>query len=275
MHSELSCTRQDGEVPATVTQLLPKCCSASLATCQGAGSGSSSGYNCSTNIINSSTWLVASSHPLPGAAQEQYPLAWVTHLSAWFQVKCRCFEPDLSGTASHPEVWWITHHIKNLQTGLWETAHAEGSGVHSSTAADSLLWDRMTVLSASVSPSVKQRSKCLVCLKARGVNRKFFVRSDLKWCLWFLCQTPGNFRFRHCREGPPTSAFPLSASDSHDGHFAQVRGKTESTQLSWSEHRSPRTCKAQLQHWRLSSGMCFNWLITSRDLSLWVYTNSQ
>lgn len=82
VHSELSCTRQDGEVPATVTQLLPKCCSASLTTCQGAGSGSSSGYNCSTNIINSSTWLVASSHPLPGAAQEQHPLAWVTHLSA-------------------------------------------------------------------------------------------------------------------------------------------------------------------------------------------------
>lgn len=48
-------------------------------------------------------------------------------------------------------------------------------------------------LSASVSPSVKQRSKCLIWLKAECVNQRFLVRGDLRWCLWFLCQTPGNF----------------------------------------------------------------------------------
>lgn len=103
VHSEMSCARQDGEVPAIMAQLLPKRCSASPATRQGAGSGSSSGYSCSTNIINSPTWLVASSHPLPEAAWDQRPLGLVTHLSTWFQVECRCFEPDVSGTVSHPE----------------------------------------------------------------------------------------------------------------------------------------------------------------------------
>lgn len=41
-----------------------------------------------------------------------------------------------------------------------------------------------TALSDSVSPSEKQRSKCLFCLKAGGVNQRFLVRGDLRW---FLC----------------------------------------------------------------------------------------
>lgn len=103
VRSELSCARQDGEVPAMVAQLLAKCCSASLATRQGSGSGSGSGYSCSTNTINSPTWIVVSSHPLPGAAWDQRPLGLVTHPRAWFQVKCRCFEPAVSDRASQPE----------------------------------------------------------------------------------------------------------------------------------------------------------------------------
>lgn len=51
-------------------------------------------------------------------------------------------------------------------------------------------------LSASVSLSGKQRSKYLICLKAGGVNQRFLVRRDLRWCLWFLCQTLENFRFQ-------------------------------------------------------------------------------
>lgn len=103
VHSELFCAGQHGEVPAVVAQLPPKCCSASLAARQGAGSGSSSGYSCSTNIVNSPTCLVASSHPLPEAAWDQRPLGLVTHPSVWFPVNCRCFQPAVSGTASHPE----------------------------------------------------------------------------------------------------------------------------------------------------------------------------
>lgn len=102
-HSELSCARQDGEVLAITAHLLPKCFFTSLATHQGAGSGSGSGYSCSSNIINSPTWLVTSSHPLPGAAWDQCPLGLVTHPRAWFQVRHRCFELDVSGTVSNPE----------------------------------------------------------------------------------------------------------------------------------------------------------------------------
>lgn len=99
-----------------------------LATCQGAGSGSSAGYSCSTNIINSPTCLVASSHPLPGAAWDQRPLDLVTHPSAWFQVKCRCFEPDVSGTVSHPEALnnLLTWGISGWDVGKQLTQRAQG-----------------------------------------------------------------------------------------------------------------------------------------------------
>lgn len=70
---------------------------------RGASLGSSSGYSCSADTINSPTWLVVSSRLLPGAAWGQRPLGLVTHLSIWFLIKCRCFELAVSGTASHPE----------------------------------------------------------------------------------------------------------------------------------------------------------------------------
>lgn len=126
------------------------------------------------------------------------------------------------------------------------------------------------VLSASVSPSVQQRSKCLICLKARGENWRFLVRGGWRWCLWFLCQTPRNFRFRQCRVGHSRPSYLLISfiNCSHERHFVQVRGKVESTQVSWREHRSPGTPKAQVGHWRLCSGMWFKWLITGRELSL-------
>lgn len=152
--------------------------------------------------------------------------------------------PLISGISGQDVSKQLTQRAQGFSLALLLT-HCYGTG--------------QAVLSASVSPSIKQRSKCLICLKARGVNQGFLGRGDLRGCLWFPCQTPRNFRFRHCRVGHSRPSYLLISftNCSHERHFAQVRGKVESTQVSRREHRSPGTPEAQLGHWRLCSGMCF------------------
>lgn len=82
--------------------------------------------------------------------------------------------------------------------GRGKLANTE-SGVHSGTAADSLLWDRTDSALCLSFPISKAEIKVPDLPKAGGVNQRFLVRGVLSWL--FLCQTPGNFRFRHRRVG--------------------------------------------------------------------------
>lgn len=122
----------------------------------------------------------------------------VTHPGAWFQVKCRCFE---TGVRQNVPLRRMEHHL-TWSISRWDLGNQlkqKAQGLSLALLLTSCYRTGQPALSASVSLSVKQRSKGLICLKAGGVNQRFLVRGDLRWCLWFLFQTPRDFRVRHCR----------------------------------------------------------------------------
>lgn len=122
----------------------------------------------------------------------------VTHPGAWFQVKCRCFELGVRQSVSLRR---MEHHL-TWSISRWDLGNQlkqRAQGLSLALLLTSCYRTGQPALSASVSLSVKQRSKGLICLKAGGVNQRFLVRGDLRWCLWFLFQTPRDFRVRHCR----------------------------------------------------------------------------